>query len=676
MSVFKNITTYFKENFYAEQSRWLIWTPFLFGLGISLYFSLPYEPSYWYSLVVFEITLLLFYVLRRQNLHILFWAILLVEFGFIDIQLQTIYKSRKVEFTSETTQYFKGQVQEISYNAKGRKRLLLQNVENFDTSLKGYYRLTLANKQTEEIREGDCVETVASVFPPSPIPISEGYQLDRKYYYQSISGIGYALSEFFITDCAVEQKKSFKMRLNGFRGQVMEEVAKSLPASEAGVVDAVLLGEQSRIAQKQVDNYRDAGLAHFLSVSGLHLGTIAGLAFFVFRFLLALFPRLALRYEIKKIAAAAAILFSLLYLLISGMAIPAERAFIMTSVVFLGIIFNRQAISMRMVSFAGLVLLIFSPQAFVSVSFQMSFAAVFALIAFYEKYACKIMAWSVNRGIFLKIFFYLAGIVICDFVASVATMPFAIYHFHRVSVYTSLANLLAGPLIGLYLMPTILVCLAALPFGMMYYPLKVLGYGVGLLNQITDYVANLPHSVAYIDSLSFWAFVGIVCGAYWLCAWQRKWRLWGLLPVFIGVISMCWSLRPDMVFAPKGEGIALRDKNGEMLLMPLKTDNWTVSVWRENLHLKDLNKEQKEELKEIFAGHKTNLSQLALECDENKCVYKNVVTFSKQGNIQIEGKNIDNNVGGYIYIQDKTKVVPLQSQKGCRRWQVCQKTGE
>ncbi len=300
MRVLKNITAYLKENFNAEQTRWLIWMPFLFGLGISLYFSLPYEPNYWLSLGGFELTLLLFYLLRHHNLHILFGAILLVEFGFMDIQLQTVYKSRKVEFTPETTQYLKGQVQEISYNSKGRKRLLLQNVENFDTPLQGYYRLTLANRQTDEIKEGDCVETVASVFPPSPIPVKDGYQLDRKYFYQYISGIGYALSEFFITDCAVKQKKSFKMWLNRFRGQVMNEIASVLPPDEAGVVDAVLLGEQSRITQNQVNNYRDAGLAHFLSVSGLHLGTIAGLAFFVFRFLLALFPKVALRFEIKK----------------------------------------------------------------------------------------------------------------------------------------------------------------------------------------------------------------------------------------------------------------------------------------------------------------------------------------------------------------------------------------
>lgn len=671
MRIFSKIRAYVSQNFFAEQSRWLAWMPFLFGIGIAVYFALPFEPNYWYSLGVFEATLLLFYLLRHKGLHLLFTAILICEFGFMNIQLQTLLKSRKIAFTLEVTDYIKGQISEVSYNEKGRKRLLLQNAENFDNPLKGKYRVTVMNGESADFEVGQCVELVGTFFPPSPVPVLNGFQLDRKYFYEEISGIGYANSSVFVIDCEQKETSSFRIRLNKIRQRITDDVAKILPPDEAGIVDAVLIGEQSRMPKLIVNNYHDSGLAHFLSVSGLHMGAIAGLIFFVLRFLLALFPAVALRYDVKKLAAAGAILFSSLYLLVSGMAVPAERAFIMTAVVLFGVIFNRQAISMRMVCFAGLVLLIISPQALISISFQMSFAAVVALISFYEKYARKITLWSVNRGILSKIFFYLAGIVICDFVASLATMPFAIYHFHRVSVYTSLANLLAGPLIGLILMPLILLCLVSLPLGLSLYPLKALGYGVGWLNRITEFVSALPHSVAYADSLPFWGFALIVCGGYWLCVWQRNWRLWGLLPILIGVCSMFLGSQPDMVFAPKGEGIALRDKNGEMLLMPIKTDRFVISVWRENLHLKELNKEQKKELKEIFAGTKTDLENIALKCDAEKCVYLDSIEFSKQGNIRIDGKNIDNSGGGYIFKRDKTKVVPLQPQGVCRPWRGC-----
>ena len=126
-----------------------------------------------------------------------------------------------------------------------------------------------------------------------------------------------------------------------------------------------------------------------------------------------------------------------------------------------------------------------------------------------------------------------------------------------------------------------------------------------------------------------------------------------------------------MVFAPKGEGIALRNKAGEMLLLPMKTDGWTLSVWRENLHLKELNKEQKAELKEIFAGSKTDLENIALKCDAEKCIYLDSIEFSKHGSIKINGKNIDNSVGGYIFKKNKTKVESLQPQGVCRSWRGC-----
>jgi len=209
------------------------------------------------------------------------------------------------------------------------------------------------------------VELIGTFFPPSPVPILNGFQLNRKYFYEGISGIGYANSSIFVIDCEQKQDSLFRIRLNQIRQKIIDDVANILPPEEAGVVDSVLIGEQSRTPKQTIDNYRNSGLAHFLSVSGLHMGAIAGLMFFILRFVLALFPFVALQYDIKKIAAIGAILFSALYLLISGMAIPAERAFIMTAVVMLGIVFNRQAISMRMVCFAGMVLLIISPQALI-----------------------------------------------------------------------------------------------------------------------------------------------------------------------------------------------------------------------------------------------------------------------------------------------------------------------
>jgi competence protein ComEC len=110
-----------------------------------------------------------------------------------------------------------------------------------------------------------------------------------------------------------------------------------LPADEAGITAAIVAGERGGINQKIIQNYRDSGLAHFLSISGLHMSMIAGIMFFLVRLLTALIAPISKRYNSKKIAAIFAILMSAVYLLISGAEIPSQRAFIMTFVVLLGV---------------------------------------------------------------------------------------------------------------------------------------------------------------------------------------------------------------------------------------------------------------------------------------------------------------------------------------------------
>ena len=650
------IKTYLADNFVAEQDRLTAWVPFWFALGIALYFALPTELSVWISLGVLELCLLLFYLLRRRNLHLFFMAAILLCCGFLDMQAHTIYQAKNIEnITKKTSTYLRGQVREVTFSESGKMRLLLQNVADFDKPLKGHFRIT-AMPAPSEVQVGQCVEMIATVFPREPLPVLHGYQLDRKYFYENLSAIGYTNSETFIIDCPQNAAHNgFITALNTLRRQITQYIGKVLPPAQSGVADAILIGEKSQISEQIINNYRNSGLAHFLSVSGLHLGAIAGLVFFLIRFLLALLPTFALRHDIKKIAAVAAILFSAFYLLISGMAIPAERAFIMTTVVLVGVIFNRQAISLRMVSFAALVVLVISPQALISISFQMSFAAVYALVSFYEGYKRRPYQ---KRGIFATIWLYLFGIVLCDLVASLATAPFALYHFHRLALYTSLGNLLAGPLIGLYLMPMVLACLAALPVHLAFYPLKALGFGLNILNCITNWVAHLPYSVWQTDALPFWGFMLIVLGGFWLCVWKERWRYWGLILMFIGVLPLFFpSPKPDMAFSPYAADIAVRDNAGDLVLLPRQNDSWIKKLWQENLQLKNLSKKEQE-----------NLQINDLKCAEDKCVYKEIVTFDEAGNVMLNGKTINNSAGGYIYLKGKTYWQPLWNNQKHRAW--------
>ena len=157
-----------------------------------------------------------------------------------------------------------------------------------------------------------------------------------------------------------------------------------LPGETGAIAVALITGERGGITAATNAAYRDSGLIHILSISGLHMTIMAGAMFFTARFLLSLFPALVLRFDIRKWAAVAGALGALGYLLISGASPPAVRSFLMVLIMFMAILLDRPALALRNVALAALVMLVVTPESLIDVGFQMSFAAVVALIAGYE----------------------------------------------------------------------------------------------------------------------------------------------------------------------------------------------------------------------------------------------------------------------------------------------------
>ncbi|MFI5033427.1 MAG: ComEC/Rec2 family competence protein, partial [Reyranellales bacterium] len=129
---------------------------------------------------------------------------------------------------------------------------------------------------------------------------------------------------------------------------------------------------------------RDSGLAHILSISGLHIVFVVGLVMGMIRYGVALVPPLALRIDAKKIAAVIALLAALFYTALAGAPVPAQRSCAMAAFALLAILLDRTALSLRLVAWSAMVVLVAAPDALTGASFQMSFAAVIALIAAWE----------------------------------------------------------------------------------------------------------------------------------------------------------------------------------------------------------------------------------------------------------------------------------------------------
>ena len=659
------------KTFHEEQSRHILWLPVLFGLGIGLYFALDFEPSLWLGLIILE-ALILFIWFKRFNAQALFvlGIFLTVALGYADASLQAVYHSKQVEPPSaQELTYLQGRIKTLEYNAKGHVRLLLTDVSDFENSRKGLYRVTL-NTGEALFQTGVCVEMVATVSKPALPAMPHGYQFDRKAFFEGISAVGFTNSAVYQVPCATHPFRLSEF-LEKIRTRVVSKIEKSLPADEAGIVAALIAGYRAKVSTALYEKYRDAGLAHFLSISGLHIGLIAAMAFFVLRLLMAFIPRLALQYDSRKPAAVFAILMSFLYLLISGMGIPAQRAFLMALIVFAGILFSREAVSMRTAAIAALVMLVISPQILISAGFQMSFAAVVVLIAFYERYARPLHAFFAKEGLIYTFLAYFVGLLATAFVAGLATMPFTIYHFNQIAVYSLLGNLLAGPIIGFVVMPFVLVSLVLLPFGLAKFPLYIVGFGIKILNDLTAFIAGLPHAGFEVMSMPLWGLIFIVLGGLWLCLWQLPWRRFGLVPIVLGVLSIFCVQKPDMLYDASGKAVAVADTSGRLVVLPSRGQAWVKNMWLEKTASAPLDEAEQEKLADIYKGKTTDLDWLNLVCDAQTCVYRDVIRWQKGGEIEVAGqiRNHEEEGGAAVYLnKNGARVETVRQSVGFRFW--------
>ena len=177
------------------------------------------------------------------------------------------------------------------------------------------------------------------------------------------------------------------------------------------------------------------------------------------------------RSPIKKWAAGAALVFGFIYILLAGSGAATQRSYIMLAVVFLAIIVDRPAISLRNLALAALLILILQPESAIQASFQMSFMAVMGLAAFFEYWNRPKPEREFRvegKGMYYARKFYtvaLASILTSLVAGGFSSIP-AAYHFGRLAPYGVLANGLAIPVISLVVMPFALLSVVLMPLGL------------------------------------------------------------------------------------------------------------------------------------------------------------------------------------------------------------------
>ncbi len=267
---------------------------------------------------------------------------------------------------------------------------------------------------------------------------------------------------------------------------------------------------------------------------------------------------MALRYPIKKIAAGAALAVLTGYLLLSGAAIPTERAFIMNGLVFAAVLIDRLRISMRICALAAAFVLAIEPESFVGVSFQMSFGAVVALIAVYEAYGQRLARLLHRPSLPGRVLGYAGAVVVTTVVVTIGTDPFSIYHFHHIALYSPLANVVAVPLSAIWTLPWGVVACLLMPFGLERVALTPMGWGIDATIEVARLVSALPGNVWPMPRLPMAGLALVSLGGLWLCLWRGRWRRWGALAIAAGLAGMALTRPPDIVIAHFARFVAVR----------------------------------------------------------------------------------------------------------------------
>ena len=435
-----------------------------------------------------------------------------------------------------------------------RNRITLKN-----SKYPSFLKLSVPKKMDIKIHDEICGK--ADLIPPGNPPTPYSFDVRKDCYFKNISGFGRMRWLKKISLNIDNSSNFFTQAISKVSVYFQKQLRTHIKNSKVySIAKAIVLGDKFSINQNIKDCFSMAGISHLLAISGLHLMLFSGIIFFIIRLIFCCIP-LAHQYDSKKIAAVVALFFAMLYMAISGFGYPVVRATIMFGFLMLSILLDRTALSMRSVAFAAMVIMIFKPNSIISISFILSFGAVIALVAFFE----SIPYWR---------FGFLFSMTSTTLIASLVTLPICAITFHSITLLSLLGNIIAIPFFTYIVMPLGMLSLMVHSFFFQYWEKSI-----ELLIRFAEEISKLPFGKIYIlPTSNEWSTFFFVMGVFWLCIWQTKWRVLGILLIVFGVFSYTQTSKPDIFWEPSKKIMAIRD--GDILYAPqLRKGKYYLEEW-------------------------------------------------------------------------------------------------
>ncbi len=418
------------------------------------------------------------------------------------------------------------------------------------------------DKDMAGLSEGAVIRLRASLMPPAPPMLPGAYNFARSAWFQGFAATGSVLGEIEVIAPAAKEEA-----LVSTQRALASHVRSQLGGSAGSIAAALASGDRGGISDADEEAMRDAGLTHLLSISGLHVSAVIAAAYLLAIKLLALWQWLALRVRLPLVAAGVAALAGVGYTLLTGAEVPTVRSCVGATLVLIALALGREALSLRMVAVAAMFVLFLWPESLVGPSFQMSFAAVLAIVALHNSAPVRAFlapreeSWATRLGRRTLM------LLVTGFVIEIALMPIVLFHFHRAGVYGAFANVIGIPLTTFASMPLIALSLLADLVGVGAPLWWLTGKSLDLLIGIAHFTADQPGAVKLMPEMGGATFALFVIGGLWIGLWRGSVRLLGFAPAALATLLFLTKAAPDILISGDGRHVGIAGESEELLVL-------------------------------------------------------------------------------------------------------------
>jgi competence protein ComEC len=567
-----------------EQGRFFLFLPVAAICGVLLFFGAGRDPAPIAALAVF-VGLAGLAFAARSRVHAFPLALLIaaVAAGFLSAAWRTERAAAPI-LERTVRGVVVGTVESVEPRPRGSRIVIrVESLADIPAASRPE-RVRVTVPRLEGAQAGKRV-SVEAMWRPPPGPVRpRGHDFARDAFFLGIGAVGGEARVPIVLASGVTPGvlQYASARMDVIRNSVTERILASVSGDPGAIAAALVTGQRGEISKQANDALRAAGLYHVISISGLHMALFGGALFGAVRLLLVLIPGFGLRHPIKKYAALTALIGTAFYLAMSGAEVAAQRSFVMIAIVFVAVIADRQGVTMRNLALAAFAAIVLMPDAVLGPSFQMSFCAAMAIIAWFEAARRREPdeEGQAHTGGFVRFLqIYFGGIIATTIAATLATSPFAAFHFQKLALHSLPSNLIALPIVGLLVMPFALLGLILIPFGLDGAAWQMMGVGISLMLRVAEWIASWPAANLAMPSFSSTAALCLAFGLIVISLLTTRLRWFGLVPLIAGV-ALAWSpQRPDIYVDSGGRGAAVRGPDGRLQVIGVRFTSFAASSW-------------------------------------------------------------------------------------------------